>query len=488
MIEFAKPSDPANSLDAKYDAWNRLVEVEDTSVLVAKFEYDGTGRRILKIYDSQSPADPDGVDACEHYLHTGNQVIETRQANLVGGVAPDAESINPKYQNVWSQRYIDSLILRDENTDPATDDQCDNERIFYVADANYNVTAVVDTSGDVLERYVYTPYGEVTIYDDDWSDTRNTSDVNNTTLYTGREHDPETGLYYYRARYYHAQLGRFIGRDPIGYNGGINLYAYAFDSPLAHTDPLGLDTTPTWPALPPYDPTKGTGGVLYSDWLDQFWSHTSIDPSQATQTLKDAFQATVKRGCIGVAAVVAGYSNIDEFMKQLNEGYWSEAKATKEMKKKNVAMGRKNVKGARDVYGEKLCATLVAIQFGVTHWIKPVPANWNASKDWYAVWDKKNFGAEPVDLTKRVNWDAVNNGIGMIHGRPKNMTGTFDVQVYSPRIGLWLGGSRGEDRVAATKVFSLTDAELKTHIARGDQKNYTMHLWLVVPEKAYNKK
>lgn len=61
----------------------------------------------------------------------------------------------------------------------------------------------------------------------------------NSFQFTGRENDP-TGLYYLRARYYNPTWGRFISEDPIGLNGGINLYAYAGDSPLNLIDPTGL--------------------------------------------------------------------------------------------------------------------------------------------------------------------------------------------------------------------------------------------------------
>ncbi|MFW6169696.1 MAG: hypothetical protein ACODAD_04335, partial [Planctomycetota bacterium] len=69
--------------------------------------------------------------------------------------------------------------------------------MYYLADANFNVTALMNTSGTVVERYLYTPYGEVTVLDGDFSsDADGKSDYNNTTLYTGRTFDPAIGLYY----------------------------------------------------------------------------------------------------------------------------------------------------------------------------------------------------------------------------------------------------------------------------------------------------
>jgi RHS repeat-associated protein len=58
--------------------------------------------------------------------------------------------------------------------------------------------------------------------------------------FTGREWDPEVGLYYYRARYYDPKVGRFISEDPIGFDGGVNFYAYVDNSPTRGRDPLGL--------------------------------------------------------------------------------------------------------------------------------------------------------------------------------------------------------------------------------------------------------
>lgn len=66
-------------------------------------------------------------------------------------------------------------------------------------------------------------------------------DVANPFTYTGRQFDAESGIYQYRYRYYQAQLGRFVGRDPAGYEDGtINLYEYVHSHPVSMRDPLGL--------------------------------------------------------------------------------------------------------------------------------------------------------------------------------------------------------------------------------------------------------
>jgi len=59
--------------------------------------------------------------------------------------------------------------------------------------------------------------------------------------YTGREFDRETELYYYRARYYDAAAGRFVSKDPIGFEGGINDFAYANNNPIIFIDYFGFE-------------------------------------------------------------------------------------------------------------------------------------------------------------------------------------------------------------------------------------------------------
>ncbi|MDH5641585.1 MAG: RHS repeat-associated core domain-containing protein [Nitrospira sp.] len=82
-----------------------------------------------------------------------------------------------------------------------------------------------------MTQYTYEPFGVT-------SATGAAS--GNAFTYTGRE-DDGSGLYYYRARYYHPRLQRFVSEDPIGFGGGINFYGYVSANPLSFRDPLGLD-------------------------------------------------------------------------------------------------------------------------------------------------------------------------------------------------------------------------------------------------------
>jgi RHS repeat-associated protein len=204
--------------------------VSDSGIVLARYDYDAQGRRVLKVLDENADGTPDKY---VHFYLNGQQVIETREA---ASSSAQPESLNPTYQYVWSPRYVDSLILRDSYTGGVLQAA---SRLYYLNDGNFNVTALLNASGVVLERYAYTPYGKTTVLDADFTlDANNLSDFSNTTLFAGRELDPETGLYYNRARYYSAELGRFVARDPI--QADVALYRYCGNNSIARVDPSGL--------------------------------------------------------------------------------------------------------------------------------------------------------------------------------------------------------------------------------------------------------
>ena len=111
---------------------------------------------------------------------------------------------------------------------------------YYHRNQQYSIIALTDNSGTILEHYAYSAYGKLVILDPTGTPVT-TSSVNNSYTYTGRRYEPTTGDYYYRARYYDANLGRFLGRDPIGYEGSWwDLYEYVQSMSLTFNDPRGL--------------------------------------------------------------------------------------------------------------------------------------------------------------------------------------------------------------------------------------------------------
>jgi len=201
---------------------------------IVEHKYDGLHRRIVKLK-------PNGAnwDRRDYYYSCKWQVVEERE--LLNTASKTTVATVPKFQWVWGTRYIDEVILRDENKDGDSDcvDGLD-QRLYYAQDANFNVTALIDTAGTVVERVLYDAYGKSTLYNAAWSATQASTLYNNEVLYAGYRFDPESGLYQVRHRHYHPSLGRWVQRDPIRYADGLSLYAYVRSSPLSKIDPFGL--------------------------------------------------------------------------------------------------------------------------------------------------------------------------------------------------------------------------------------------------------
>lgn len=179
-----------------WNARNQLTSISGPS-LSASFEYDGLGRRIDKTINSVSTS----------YLYDGFKVV--RELSGTASIA-------------------DLLVLGLDEVFTRTDG---SGAFAHLRDGLGSTLALTNSAGAVQTSYTYEPFGQT-------SATGSTS--SNSSQYAGREND-ETGLYYYRARYYSPALQRFISADPIGIAGGINLYAYVDNDPITHTDPFGLD-------------------------------------------------------------------------------------------------------------------------------------------------------------------------------------------------------------------------------------------------------
>ena len=225
MTTVPQPASLANAFTCTYDAWNRLVKVVDnvTTNTVEEYAYDGLHRRtVKKKYTSGS------ISETRHYYYSDAwQVLEERVDN--------SGTLDIDRQFIWGLRYIDDLIRRDRYSSGSI-----NETRFAMQDANFNVTAVTDSNGDVQERFRYDAYGTITALNSSFTPTGNPPANDWETLYAGYHWDATTGLYLTRIRSYHSALGRWLQRDPHQYAEGLSLYEYCSGSPLSHLDPLGL--------------------------------------------------------------------------------------------------------------------------------------------------------------------------------------------------------------------------------------------------------
>ena len=106
-----------------------------------------------------------------------------------------------------------------------------NKAYYYHFDGLGSVVDLSNSNGDSCQSYEYSAYGQVAASDPNF--------LTNPYMFTGRRFDIETGLYYYRARYYNPHIGRFMQTDPVGYADGINWYLYCGNNPLGMVDPSG---------------------------------------------------------------------------------------------------------------------------------------------------------------------------------------------------------------------------------------------------------
>jgi RHS repeat-associated protein len=178
-----------------WDAANRLIKISKPGA-VTEFVYDGLSRRVAEKF---------------------NGTVIKRWIWFNGDAQPAEER---DASNAVTRRFYADM-----------GEQIGGINYYYTVDHLGSVRELTDSTGAVRARYAYDPYGRRT---------KVSGDLEASFGYTGYYQHTPSGLSLALYRAYDARLGRFISRDPIEENGGVNLYAYVYSSPLNSIDPLGL--------------------------------------------------------------------------------------------------------------------------------------------------------------------------------------------------------------------------------------------------------
>ena len=191
---------PSGQMNCRSSLQGRLVEVS-TPNGVTQYDYDAFGRRIRK--------------------QTGNSITRYTWAGqwLLSEVT----------EHAGRRRRRDYLVVPDLQTPLAL--FADGHPYYLHHGRRMETIAATDQDGNLAWRARYSAFGETTV---------DLSSIVQPFRLPGQYHDPETGLHYNLARYYDPSLGRFLQRDPLGYQGGgWNEYLYCDGDPLNRTDPTG---------------------------------------------------------------------------------------------------------------------------------------------------------------------------------------------------------------------------------------------------------
>ncbi|MDQ5987060.1 MAG: hypothetical protein CSYNP_02796 [Syntrophus sp. SKADARSKE-3] len=212
-------TEPTTTTAYNYDDENRLAGVTITqngNIKELRFDYDPFGRRISKtIVRDQIGTDCASPNICPrtaNYVYDNQNIIMEYDQT---GTVTARYTHGPK---------IDDPLAMEKN----------GQTYYFHADGLGSITAISNAQGIVVQQYAYDTFGNTSVTMD--------GNIQQPYAFTGREFDKETGMYFYRARYYDPTVGRFVTKAPIGFAGGdVNLYGYVSNNPVNWGDSFGLE-------------------------------------------------------------------------------------------------------------------------------------------------------------------------------------------------------------------------------------------------------
>ena len=229
-----------NGVTYVYNAANQLVSASDGS----SYAYDANGNLTSKTvggqttsyswdgYDHLARIDfADGSHADYTYDVDGRRLSKReRNGQMTYYIYEELNLV----QEVNAAGSVIASYVYDRLDQPISMTR-DNTTYYYLYDHLGSVIGLSDGANSLVATYRYDPWGNLIA-----SGGSNPA-LLNPFRFTGREWDAESGLYYYRARYYDPQIGRFLSQDPLHLvTAGVHGYAYAGNNPLRYVDPSGL--------------------------------------------------------------------------------------------------------------------------------------------------------------------------------------------------------------------------------------------------------
>jgi RHS repeat-associated protein len=219
----------SNVTTYSFDSRNELTGVALPGGTNWTYQYDARYRRIS---ESSGTAASQGIQ----YIYDGQNIL---------AMLDNSNNLVDVFTNGLS---IDEPLLM--HTAGGSD-------YVYSADALGSIRAITNSGGSVVESYKYLAYG-LPLIQGGSGNMLSESSIGNTFLFATRAFNVETGLYENRNRYYEPSYGRFLGTDPIGIAGGINLYEYASSRPTRSIDPYGLQDMDYTYGSNPVNPSGNT--------------------------------------------------------------------------------------------------------------------------------------------------------------------------------------------------------------------------------------
>lgn len=250
-----------------YDALDRLISIETDDQRLL-FTYDSFHRRLSKSIFKKADQTWELIDL-HNYLYDGqNEIGSTDLSGHIAelrilGATPTAE--------------IGAAVAIELN-----------QQIYApISDLQGNIVTLVSLNGSVAERYQYSSFGEHMA----------TTSLNNPWRFASKRLD-ESGLIYFGRRYYDPHVGRWLNPDPIGFQGGINMYAFVQNNPLTHRDLYGLSVhNVSPPAVSP--PSIQTPSVAPPQVSRKQVAINPLPEAQAPSSSSQRSRSTVKAAAVG---------------------------------------------------------------------------------------------------------------------------------------------------------------------------------------------